>query len=184
MGQISGPPAAQAREIFTKNLDLLGQPVGGGLRSGHDRFNNAGYRGGARPPVQNICAASSDTARSFCLYRYRARSGYNDLVDHAHECYRRDVLAIGLFGRRLAQILYLCRTICWNQKFPRRPTFGTLDLTLRISQIAAQCRMAALAIHHRLGDIGRKFQSRFQFICCKDLTSGELSASSCNRTGS
>ena len=39
-------------------------------------------------------------------------------------------------------------------------------------------------VHHRLGDIERKFQSCFQFICCKELTSGELRASSCNRTGS
>jgi hypothetical protein len=43
--------------------------------------------------------------------RFRARSGYNDLVDHAHECYRRDVLADRIFGRRLAQISDLYRTI-------------------------------------------------------------------------
>src|SRR4051812_38993466 len=80
-------------------------------RSGNGRFNDGGYRGGARPAVQNFCAASSDIARSLCLYRYRARSGYNDLVDHAHEYYRRDVLASGVFGRRPAQIPDLYRTI-------------------------------------------------------------------------
>lgn len=96
---------------FTKNSDLLSQPAGGGLRSGNGRFNDAGYRGRARPPVQNICAASSDIARFFWLYRFRARSGYNDLVDHDHEYCWRDVLAIGVFGRRLAQIPDLYRTI-------------------------------------------------------------------------
>ena len=105
------PTASRSLKKFTKNLDLLGQPVGGGLRSGNGRFNNAGYRGGARPPVQNICTAPSAIAQSFCLYRYRARSGYNDLVNHAHECCRRDVLAIGVFERSLAQIPDLCRTI-------------------------------------------------------------------------
>lgn len=96
---------------FTKNLDLLGQPAGGGIRRGNDRFNDAMYRGGVRPPVQNICAASSDIAWPFCMYRFRARSGYNDLVDHAHECRRRDVLANRIFGRRLAQISDLYRPI-------------------------------------------------------------------------
>ena len=113
---------------FTKNSDLLGQPVGGGLRSGNGRFNDAGYRGRARPPVQNICAASSDFARLFCMYRFRARSGYNDLVDHAHEYCWRDVLAIGLSGRRIAQVFDPCPTVRWNQKFPIRPTFRALDL--------------------------------------------------------
>jgi hypothetical protein len=82
------------------------------------------------------------------MYRFRARSGYNDLVDHAHEC--------------------------WNQKFPIRPTFRRLDVTLQTSQIAAKIRRAAPASHRGLDDIERKFQSCFQSICCKERTSGEL----------
>jgi len=69
------PTASQQRKMFTKNLELLGQPSGGGFQSGNGRFNDAGYRVRARPPVQNICAASSDIAWLFCMYRFRALSG-------------------------------------------------------------------------------------------------------------
>ena len=62
-------------QMFTKNLELLGQPSGGGFQSGNGRFNDAGYRVRARPPVQNICAPSSDIAWAFWMYRCRARSG-------------------------------------------------------------------------------------------------------------
>jgi hypothetical protein len=103
-------PSTGVVKKFTKNLDLRGQPAGGGLRSGNGRFNDAVYRVGAWRAVPNICAASGDFARPFRMYGLRARSGYNDLVDHAHECGWRDVLAIGIFGRRLAQISDLCRT--------------------------------------------------------------------------
>jgi hypothetical protein len=34
----------------------------------------------------------------FCVYGLWARSGHNDLVDHAHECYWRDVFANRIFG--------------------------------------------------------------------------------------
>ena len=105
------PTASQQRKMFTKNLELLGQPSGGGFQSGNGRFNDAGYRVRARPPVRNICAASSDIAWTFCMYRFRARPWYNDLVDHAHERYRRDVLANRIFGRRLAQISGVHRKI-------------------------------------------------------------------------
>jgi hypothetical protein len=109
--ETTDPAASQCLGIFTKNSDLRGQPAGGGLQSGNGRINDAVYRVGAWPAVQNICAASGDFARSFCMYGFRARSGYNDLVDHPHECGWRDVLAIGIFGRRLAQISDLYRTI-------------------------------------------------------------------------
>ena len=53
----------------------------------------------------------------------------------------------------------------------------------RPPKLQHKCRVATLAVYRRLV-YERKFQSCFQFICCKDLTSGELKASSCNRTGS
>ena len=86
------------------------QPAGGGFRSGNDRFSDAVYRVGAWPAVQNICAASGDLARAFCIYSLRPRPGDNDLVDRAHERCWRDVPAIRIFGRSRAQISDLCRT--------------------------------------------------------------------------
>jgi hypothetical protein len=105
------PTASQQRKMFTKNLELLGQPSGGGFQSGNGRFNDAGYRVRARPPVQNICAASSDIAWLFCMYRFRALSGYTDLVNHAHECCGRNVHANRIFEQRLAQVSGLFRPI-------------------------------------------------------------------------
>lgn len=89
--------------MFTKNLEFLGQPSGGGFQRGNGRFNDAGYRVRARPPVQDICATSGDIARHLCMYRCRARLGYTDLVHHDHKCCRRYLRANWVFGRRLAQ---------------------------------------------------------------------------------
>jgi hypothetical protein len=125
-----------------------------GHRSGNGRFNDAGYRGGARPPVQSICAAGSDIARLFWMYRLRAGSRYKDLVTHDHRCCRRNLPTNRIFGWLLVQVSDLSRPISWNQKFAVRPPICRLDNFAPHSQ---SCRMA-LAPPTRLG-VERNFPS-------------------------
>jgi hypothetical protein len=109
LGETTDAPAAQYLKIFTKNL-VLRANLPDEVSEVEMVALTMLFIWGAWSAVQNFCAASGDFARPFRMYGLRARSGYNDLVDHAHECGWRDVLAIRIFGRRLPQVSDLCRT--------------------------------------------------------------------------
>jgi hypothetical protein len=113
-------------------------------------------------------------ARFFCVYGLWARSRYNDLADHVHECYWRDVFANRIFGRSLAQISDALME-------PKAPNPPDLSRTRLLISFQLHCRVTQMP---PWPPIARKFQYCFHFICCNELTSGDLRASSCNRTGS